>query len=117
MIKLTTLPVVLNFWASPHHTMDPVYNWGEFRWSRRGLISLLENLTPEPHPDPGYPRDVPPENPVRSVPPIPTDVPTPEPHDPVVPEPIDVPAPEPGEVPSEGKPKENGADPQPRPVP
>jgi outer membrane biosynthesis protein TonB len=126
MIRLFTTPLVLNFWASPYHVMDSVYNWDAFRSDRRASTANVKALVSEysraeacafaqgPQPLPEYPTDVPV--------PEPHDVPVPEPHDVPVPEPIDDPPPDPGKYPpdkspSEQPPKRPGQDPKPRPVP
>src|SRR5688572_646453 len=109
VIRLFMMPLTLQFWASPHHSMNNLLALVNARSDR--LAFKLEVS------DPGFPRDAPPESPPpRPLPTFPTDVPAPEPHDVPVPEPIDVPPPDPGEVPPAAKPpKKSGQNPKPRP--
>ena len=91
--------LMLNFCASPHHTIDRILAMSDNVWADRAARNALA---------PGFPADAsqekpsekpfekPPQKPAR---PMPTDVPQPEPMDVPVPEPMDVPVPEPMDVP------------------
>jgi hypothetical protein len=99
---------VLNFWASPHHTINPILAMAGGPWTGRAARNALS---------PGFPVGAP-EKPVeRPTRPVPTDVPIPEPMDVPVPEPHDVPVPDPGTEPSPAKPPPEKKDRKPRSVP
>ena len=112
MFRLLVKLTYMQFWASPHHSMDVlINNWGSVRGDRNAFnIKVLHPaLSGQGSPE---------SPPKRTGPPIPTDVPVREPHDVPVPEPIDVPPPNPGELPPATKPfKQPAQDPKPRPVP
>jgi hypothetical protein len=104
--------IFVPFWASPNNSIyDLILRSNVWSGDRRGRAL-----------DPGFPTDVPTEEPVKSPPirpirPIPTDVPVPDPRDVPVREPEDVPPPEPGVIPKPAKDRPHRDDPKPRPTP